>query len=208
MATETPGPTELQAAAVARGRPRDPALDAAIHQAALELIAEIGYERMTIDALASRAGVSKPTIYRRWPGGKAEVTVAAMRAFQAQRAPLPDTGALRSDLMAAIGCVCAEKREQAGLTAGLSTQLRSDPELLELVRGQLIDGERARMRPILERAEARGEIADVAAVSPLFVDVALSMLHTRLGLSGEPVDDQFVAELVDHILLPILTPTK
>jgi AcrR family transcriptional regulator len=200
-------PSEAEAV-IARGRPRDPARDAAIHQAALELIAEIGYERMTIDALAARAGVSKPTIYRRWPGGKAEVTVAAMRAFQAQRAPLPDTGALRTDLMAAIGHICTEKREQAGLTAGLSTQLRSDPELLGLVKGQLIDGERARMRPILDRAEARGEIADAHAVSPLFVDVALSMLHTRLGLSGEPVDDQFVAELVDHILLPILTPTK
>ena len=208
MASESIHTEAAQAAAVVRGRPRDPALDGAIHHAALELIAEIGYERMTIDALAARAGVSKPTIYRRWPGGKAEVTVAAMRAFQAQRAPLPDTGALRSDLMAAIGCVCAEKQEQAGLTAGLSTQLRSDPELLELVRGHLIDGERARMRPIIERAAERGEIADVGAVSPLFVDVALSMLHTRLGLSGEPVDEGFVTELVDHILLPILIPTK
>jgi AcrR family transcriptional regulator len=205
MATEIT-PTAAEAVAV-RGRPRDPARDAAILDAALKLIAEIGYERMTIDALAARAGVSKPTIYRRWPGGKPELTVAAMRAFQEQRAPLPDTGSLRSDLAAAIGQMCAEKRKQAGLTAGLSTQLRSDHELLVLVREHLIDGERARMRPILKRAEARGEIPDAGAVSPLFIDVALSMLHTRLGLSDEPVDDTFVTELVDHILLPILVPT-
>ena len=52
----------------ARGRPRDPRCDAAIADAAIELVAELGYERTSVDAIATRAGVSKPTIYRRWSG--------------------------------------------------------------------------------------------------------------------------------------------
>ena len=57
----------------ARGRPRDPRRREAILRAAIELVAEVGYDRMTVEALATRAGVSKPTIYRRWPGGKKEI---------------------------------------------------------------------------------------------------------------------------------------
>ena len=55
---------------------------------------------MTVDALAARAGVSKPTIYRRWPGGKAEIIVDAIRAKRADGGALPDTGSLRGDLIA------------------------------------------------------------------------------------------------------------
>jgi AcrR family transcriptional regulator len=193
-------------AAAVRGRPRDPARDTAILEAALELLGDTGYERMSIEAVAARAGVGKPTIYRRWPGGKPELTVAAMRARQAQAPPLPDTGALRSDLLAAVSQLHAEMVEHAGLTAGLSTQLRCDGELMRLFREHVVGAERARMRPLVERAAARREIPDAAAVSPLFADVALSLLHTRVLLTGEPVDAAFAQELVDHILLPILTP--
>ena len=55
---------------------------------------------MTVDALAARAGVSKPTIYRRWPGGKPEIVVEAIRTKRAASAALPDTGSLRGDLLA------------------------------------------------------------------------------------------------------------
>jgi AcrR family transcriptional regulator len=66
------------AAAPTRGRPRDPRRREAILAAAVALVAEVGYDRMTVEAIAHRAGVSKPTIYRRWPGGKEEIVVEAM----------------------------------------------------------------------------------------------------------------------------------
>ena len=69
-------------------------------RAAIALVAEVGYDRMTVDALAARAGVSKPTIYRRWPGGKSEIVVEAIRAKRAEAGALPDTGTLRGDLIA------------------------------------------------------------------------------------------------------------
>ncbi len=90
------------ASSPSRGRPRDPRRDEAILDAALTLVAEVGYDRMTVDALAARAGVSKPTIYRRWPDGKVELMADAIRLRQQARGPRLDTGSLRGDLIALI----------------------------------------------------------------------------------------------------------
>ena len=68
----------------------------------MTLIGEVGYDRATVEAIAHRAGVSKPTIYRRWPGGKEEIVVEALRAKRAAGAVLPDTGSLRGDLLAML----------------------------------------------------------------------------------------------------------
>jgi AcrR family transcriptional regulator len=190
-----------------RGRPRDPSRDAAILEATLDLLAEVGYERVSIDAIASRAGVSKPTIYRRWPGGKPDLAVAAMRVRQAAKAALPDTGSLRGDLLAAVGRLHEQLVENAGLAAGLATQVRADPELARLFRERVVEAERARLRELVHRAAARGEIADEAAVSPLFSDVAPSLIYTRVLVTDEPVDAVFAAQLVDGVLLPMLTTT-
>jgi AcrR family transcriptional regulator len=83
-----------------RGRPRDPRRREAILHAAIALVAEVGYDRMTVEALAHRAGVSKPTIYRRWPQGKPAIVAEAIHAKRAAAGPPPDTGSLRGDLLA------------------------------------------------------------------------------------------------------------
>src|SRR3954468_25112873 len=88
-----------------RGRPRDPRRRQAILDAAVHLLAEVGYDRATVEAVAARAGVSKPTIYRRWPGGKAEIVADAIRAKRADGAVLPDTGSLRGDLLAMLRAI-------------------------------------------------------------------------------------------------------
>src|SRR4051794_33311565 len=91
--------------APARGRPQDPRRRQAILDAAVMMLAEVGYDRMTVDALAARAGVSKPTIYRRWPGGKPEIVAEAIRCKRAESGELPDSGSLRGDLLAMLGGV-------------------------------------------------------------------------------------------------------
>jgi len=192
-----------------RGRPRDPRTDEAILDAALHLVAEVGFDRMTIEALATRAGVGKPTIYLRWPGGKAEVVASAIMA---RRDALDgtadlDTGSLRGDLCALVRYFVERVTRDAPLTAGLTCQLRESPELASVFRDHAVEQERERTRALLRRAAARGEVADAAAVTPLFPDVAPSLIYTRVLLAGEPVDAAFVDSLVDDVLLPILTPS-
>jgi AcrR family transcriptional regulator len=187
-----------------RGRPRDPRRREAILAAAVALVAEVGYDRMTVDALAARAGVSKPTIYRRWPGGKAEIIVDAIRSKRADFALPPDTGSLRGDLIAYIKGVSSGFDPH--VAAGLIMQLQSSPELEQLFREEVVCDEQERFESLLERAAARGEI--VGEVTPLFADIPGSIIFTRSLIRGLPIDDAFVDELVDRVLLPILPVKK
>jgi AcrR family transcriptional regulator len=192
----------------ARGRPRDPRCDAAIADAAIELVAELGYERTSVEAIAQRAGVSKPTIYRRWPG-KRELIVDALRERKSETAASWDTGSLRGDLLAAARDITRSLAEETKLAAGLSGAMRESEELAQLIRDHVVADDRRRYMAIVERAVARGELADDRPASKLFADVAPSLVFTRMLVTREPVGRSFIEELVDRILLPILlTPTQ
>ena len=188
-----------------RGRPRDPRRDEAIYEAAITLCAEAGYDGMTLEAVAARAGVSKPTIYRRCPAGKAQLVAAAIAWRREAKPQMPDTGSLRGDLVATVRDMVAHMRENAQLAAGLTHQLRRSAELAEIFREHVIEPERARWTGLVERAEARGEVAPGAAPS-MFADVGPSLIHARMTFPSEPLDEAFVTELVDGVLLPILNP--
>jgi AcrR family transcriptional regulator len=186
-----------------RGRPRDPQRRRAIQDAAMALIAEVGYDRMTVDAIAARSGVSKPTLYRRWPGGKPDLVADAIRERHAEAGPVPDTGSLRGDLLALVTIQTGRLLADVHLASGLLTQLRTSAELAAVMREHVIAEERGRWDTVLERARARGELP-AGPVTPLFADVAGALVFARVTISGEPVDRAFAAELVDHVLLPIL----
>ncbi len=190
-----------------RGRPRDPRRDEAILAAAIDLVGEVGYDRMTIAQVSERAGVSKPTIYLRFPGGKSEIIAGAIEAHRSAQPDVPDTGSLRGDLVALTTLQVERLHHNAHVAAGLTCQLRESPELATVFREHIVTGERERVRAVLDRAQARGEIADAGAVTPLFAGVAPSLVHSRVLLTGEPVDQSFVGELVDRVLLPILHAT-
>jgi AcrR family transcriptional regulator len=189
------------------GRPRDPSRDDAILEAALELLVECGFERMTVEGIAQRAGVGKPTIYRRWPGGKHEVAVEAVLRRRDDRRD-PDTGSLRGDLMAIVTQTVELKRRDGRLANGIVAQLHEDREFADLFCEHVVAQERILWRGVVERAHARGELP-VPPPTTLYADVAPALISGRILFTGEPVDAAFVAELVDHVLLPILhhTPT-
>jgi AcrR family transcriptional regulator len=187
-----------------RGRPRDPRRREAILAAAVALVGELGYDRVSVDALAARAGVSKPTIYRRWPGGKQEIVVEAIRAKRADAGRLPDTGSVRGDLLAMLGPVIASIEQEAHLAGGLVSQLRSSQELQELFRNEVVADERRRYDVLLARARERGEIT--GPVTPLFADIAGSVIFSRAIIAGEPLDTDFLEQLIDTVLLPIVRP--
>src|ERR1700742_238731 len=139
-----------------RGRPRDPLRRQAVLDAAMALIAELGYDRTTIDAIAARAGVSKPTLYRYWPTGKGELVADAVRERRAQIGQTADTGSLRGDLLALIEFQTGQLLEDVPLAGGLITQLRSPPELAGAIQDHVIAEERDRFAVVVARAMLRG----------------------------------------------------
>jgi AcrR family transcriptional regulator len=178
--------------------------ETAILQATLELLAESGYDQLTIDAVAARARCSKATIYRRWPG-KAALVITAVRRHAGQPAlAAPDTGGLRSDLLAALQVMRSSLSGQdAALILGLLIAMHRDPELAGAVREQVLQAKREVFGAVIARATARGDVP-AATDAALLAEIGSAVLFSRLLVTGEPLDDAFTEHLVDAVLLPAL----
>lgn len=183
------------------GRPRDAQADQAIRDAALRLLGDVGYEAMTVEAVADRAGVGKATIYRRWPN-KQELVLAAIDALYEQGIEVPDTGDVRSDLVELI------RRAQRLMTSSPAGQIlpRVVPEVAQntpLGRAYLDTVMTPRLRTLaatLERAQQRGELRpdlDVEfAVTFLIGPMMFLVLTRRIEREGADLPER----LVDHVL--------
>jgi AcrR family transcriptional regulator len=178
--------------------------DVAICDATLALLAEVGYDRMSMDAVAARAHASKATIYRRWPG-KRELVLDALRS-RAERAPrAADTGSLRGDLIATFRAMADEAgAEEAELMAGVLRAMRCTPELGTCVRDQVLDSKSAALRDIVDRAVARGELP-AGADAALAHEVAAALWVKRVLVVGGQVDDDFITHVTDDVLIPLLS---
>ena len=175
----------------------------ALRQAALELLAEQGYDCLTIDAVAARAHASKVTIYRRW-SGKADLVVDALSSLKG--APdVPDTGSLRGDLQAIVRhATSRDSRFDAQLMAGLVTALARDAELRQVFRERLVDPRIATWRQVFERAVARGEIPEGRNLDQLVLVFPAMAVH-HLLVFGETVDRQFATSVIDDVIVPLAT---
>jgi AcrR family transcriptional regulator len=184
--------------------PRAEAREQAILDAALELLMEVGYDRLSMDALAERARAGKATIYRHW-SGKAEIVTEAVRRLNCDRSEPPvSTGNLRGDLMAVLHQMSASiTTEDAAIIAGVMSAMRTDPELAELIRTQVLDSKRGKFKSIIERAVGRGELPD-GSTADLVEELMPAMLINRLVIQGQPVGDEFATHVVDDIVLPLL----
>ena len=177
--------------------------DAAICDATLALLLEVGYDRMSMDAVAARAHASKATIYRRWPG-KQELVLDAVRARGVGLTVAEDTGSLRGDLVATYrSAIHGSAADDADLIAGVLRAMRTAPELADCVRSQVIESKCDVSRVIVARAMARGELP--AETDPLILhEVASALWFHRVLVVGGPVDDGFIAHVVDDVLMPLL----
>jgi AcrR family transcriptional regulator len=184
-------------------RERDQQREEAILRAALELLAEIGYDQLTMDAVAARARCSKATIYRRWPG-KAELVITAVQRQAAVPPAAPDTGALRTDLLEAVAAMrLSLVNQDAARIIGLMAAMRRDPALAEVVRVQLIASKREVFGAVIARAVTRGDLP-ATADHELLAEISSALLLSRLLVSGEPLDPPFEQHLVDAVLMPVL----
>lgn len=177
--------------------------DSDLFTVVIDTLREVGFDRMTIDAVAARAHVSKATIYRRWDG-KAELVVAALRDRQVGVHNPPDTGSLRGDLIELLRATAAICTADCDLMQALTFAMRTNPELERLVRHQVLPAERVASTAVLVRAAARGEIPPEAGERELFHDLAPALTMSRIVAHGLPADDAFLTQVVDQVLIPVL----
>lgn len=190
-----------------RGRPRDPERSRAIIDAARELLHEGGWPALTIEAVAARANVGRPTVYRRWPTkGHLAVAIAEaefheLAAMVPVEVSLPDTGSLAGDLgVLAVGLRgLLGALGERGLHPGVLSEILLDPELARHFRAELSAPDRDRVAEVVRRAIERGEARP--DLDPALVIDALSALVVYfLYLVHEPVGDRELARIVDLLV--------
>jgi AcrR family transcriptional regulator len=185
------------------GRPLDATRDDALRASALELLADIGYDRLTIDKIAAHAGAGKATIYRRW-SGKAELIVDALMCQKGAIPVAPDTGTLRGDLSALIDQSDVEEgRLDTQVMIGLVSALPHDAELRDVFRTQLIEPHTATLAVVFDRAVAREEIRPVDNME-MVVSILPALVFHRLIVSATVPDRAFFESIVEGVLLPLL----
>jgi AcrR family transcriptional regulator len=171
-----------------------------IFDATLRVLEEVGYDRLTMDAVATAARASKATLYRRW-NGKVALVIDALLS-QKGAPDLPDTGSLRGDLLATFCGVGGLTDHSAVATfASVLTAISRDAEFAAAFREKVIAPKAAVGRRVFERAQARGELRDGVDLDLLAPALAGICLH-RLFMMGLPPDRDIIARVVDQIILP------
>jgi AcrR family transcriptional regulator len=181
------------------GRPRDPSYDKAILDATLEILNVKGYAGLSIDGVAAKTGVGRPTIYRRWPSKPALVIAALTQSPLLSSAH--DTGALRDDLLAFQSDQVRMMNLPASrrITAGLVADLVADPELSETYLGDFVGQRQAAVREALLRGIERGELRPDANLD-LIYDLLMGPLFMRSVVRGERLSPGMAEQMVDIVL--------
>ena len=182
-----------------RGRPRDPRTRATILAAARALLERGGLTAVTIEAIASKSGVSRPTIYRYWPNAPAVAMAAfleasgAPTATKASRSPL---NALRAQLRALADAFAAPSGRSV---AAMVAAAQSETELAKAFRNEFIARNRDAARVLLERCIEGKQISAPADID-LALDLIFGPLFYRLLMGHAPITHAFVDQLVDVVV--------
>jgi AcrR family transcriptional regulator len=189
------------------GRPRDPAIGAAILRAAREVVAELGYEDTSLAAIARRAGVSIPTIYRRWSSKPALLEEAVLHLDTIE---FPDpTGDLRADLETWVRLFLGVAMEPAARAAvpGLLAYYSADPDRYAglLARGEIPT--RAAIRQLIAAATENGEAAEGCDVDVVF-DIIRGATFLRALTHADADADAFCARISAALLLVVQGPAS
>lgn len=197
-------PLDLAEPAVRLGRPLDASRDTDILDATLDVLAEVGYDGMTVDMVAARAKAGKATVYRRWPS-KTELVidaVACMKNSDLALSDLPDTGTLRGDLIAIIKPPRMQDGERKlKVMAGLVSLLTRNPELADVANEAIIAPRAAINRTLMQRAIDRGEIPETANLDLLSM-LSPAIVTYRTLMLRKPVDRAFLISIIDNVVLP------
>jgi AcrR family transcriptional regulator len=186
-------------------RRRGEALETAILDAAWDQLVEAGYSAFTYEAVAARAGTSRPVLYRRWPT-RGDLLIAAMRHSR-DLAPVktPNTGTVRGDMIAMLRESNRARADFAALVSVRAAEYFSETgTTMAEVRDQLLNGSgRSSANIILDQAAARGEL-DPARVPRRVAELPGELFRSQLLMTMAAVPDDVLIEIVDDIWLPLL----
>jgi AcrR family transcriptional regulator len=194
---DRPGASAAPAATVVRpGRPRDPEVDEAILSTTLRMLAETGYARLTMDAVAARAGVGKASLYRRFPTKERLVLEAIRHRHEQERPAVPDTGSLYRDMLGYLRALIRYRQGHAEGLQAVASEVMVNPELATEFRRQMAGGLLAGFQTIVGRAVERGELPPGTDVD-LLAALPLALIH-HLRLAGEPIDERQAKRIADQ----------
>ncbi|MFE9452493.1 TetR/AcrR family transcriptional regulator [Streptomyces sp. NPDC006739] len=189
--------------AAARRSRITPEREAELYEAVLDLLREVGYDALTMDAVAARTRSSKATLYRQW-GGKAELVAKAVRHNKPGGSLLGlDTGSLRGDLHAlTLRSDDCEMEQNSALMRGLAMAIHGNPDLLKAFREHLIEPEMAEFRRILQRAIDRGEVRADNPATEFMVHMMVGAFAARTLIDEQPPTQRFLLSYIDAVVLP------
>jgi AcrR family transcriptional regulator len=188
------------------GRPRSAAADAAILAATREALVDLGWSKLTLGDVATRAGVAKTTLYRRWAGKNELVVDAVAELFDELR--LPDRGSLAADIEGVVlqfAAILARPEARSGLMAVIAESTRDDA-LRERIRASIVDRQKRLVLEGRTRAQTRGELplepdpTTASRTADLIFDVVAGAVVHRTLISAGPADEQWVGDFTRLLL--------
>jgi AcrR family transcriptional regulator len=189
----------------ARGRPKNPCIDAEVVAAVLEGLRLRGYRGVTIEGIARQVMRARTSLYRRWPSKRHLVADAVVAELGAQ--PAPDTGSLRKDLKAAVGTLLTAFSGTMGKALpGLVADMALDPALARMIREKVLVARRRSIRAAFERGMARGE-SDRGFDIEVLIDMLTAPFYFRALFGHLPSTSATVNTVVDYVL-SIIRPGK
>lgn len=194
------------AAAPSRQRRRGPELEAALLDAAWDELLEVGFAKLTMESVASRAGTGIAVLYRRW-ANKSQLVLAALEHYRnTHPVDLPDTGTLRGDLLAALTGMGEARAPFSAIAAATAfSGLLADTGLTPAQVRERILGDQplSRVRVIYQRAHDRGEI-DLERIPPAVLAMPFDLVRHDLLMDLKPLKPARVTSIVDEIFLPLV----
>ena len=181
-------------------------VEKAIHDAVLAELAEVGFGRLTFEGVAERAGTGKSPLYRRWPD-TTSLVIDSLEKLGSSPIAYTRTGTLRDDL---IGLTRHMTRPQHGITAeafrSLLGEAHRHPQLLARFTVRVLDPMFDTLTALLRDAAARGEIP-AERLTPVVLEVLHALIIKRAILDVRELTKKDITEMIDEVLLPLLTAT-
>lgn len=191
-------------ASTARRTRLTPERERELYEAVVELLREVGYEALTMDAVAARTRSSKATLYRQWKG-KPELVATALRHFKAVSAADIDTGSLAGDLHELVRRHDeAETKRDQELMRGLAHAAFRNEDLFRALRELLIEPELVSFGTLVQRAVDRGELAADNPARDFVPHMLFGSALARPIIEGIDPDPEYSHRYIDAVVVPAL----